>query len=91
MEAICNEFDQAPSMCDKFIETQPLRGLVDESKKGLSAAAIVLIIIFSVAIFMVIVLFFYRRSVRKEIQNELQYKVTTAITQYYALNEPKRV
>jgi hypothetical protein len=81
-EAICSSFAVMPRGCTKFLRREGTKVTVT----GLSTKELI-ITVFIVLTINLVVVFFYRRSLKRELGQELQQQVTSEVSRYVALSQ----
>jgi len=84
-EAVCSSYINLPEEC-KTLRPQPV---IIEQKRSYLSIIVVVVLVLLVA--MIIIVFLYKRMLRGEMAKELQFQVNTAISNYFALNESRKL
>ena len=83
MTAICSAFSSEPRYCSQFKEQigTPLAG----TGNGVTRNVLIFIVVFLVILYIFIILL-YRRCQNREIKQDMQLQVNSAVSQYFALS-----
>ena len=82
-DAICSAFNEAPGVCEKTRKTNVVNVT---QKKSFSVGPIVLLAIVLV-ILNVLIIVCYRRYSKREIHERMNLQISTAVSQYFALQD----
>jgi heme/copper-type cytochrome/quinol oxidase subunit 2 len=82
--ALCAGFANAPSMCQATLGSYTPDFLPTD--EGIKAGVIVAVVVLLVLVNIVIV-YCYRRYAKREMQNEMQMQIESAVSQYFALSQ----
>lgn len=82
LTAICSAFLDEPSYCTKFKEEQ---GIPTASSSGVTRNVLILVVVFLVVL-NILIIFLYRRCQNREIKQDMQLQVNSAVSQYFALS-----
>lgn len=83
MNAICSSFSEEPGYCRKFKEEQGIPTAL--TGNGVTSTVLVFVVVFLVLI-NVGIIYLYRRCQNREIKQNMQMQVNSAVSQYFALS-----
>jgi hypothetical protein len=81
LNALCAGFSIEPKVCQKFKEEQ---GLANEPE-GITGGVLIFVVVLLVLV-NVIMIVLYRRCTNKELKDDMQLQVNSAVSQYFALS-----
>lgn len=82
--ALCAGFFEAPSMCNQILGAYTPDFV--EQEKAITASAIVGVVVFLILLNVTIV-YCYRRHSKREMQQEMNIQIESAVSQYFALSQ----
>lgn len=82
--ALCAGFESAPSMCSATLASNKPDFL--DQGDGIKGGVIVLIVLLLIIVNMFIV-YCYRRSAKREMQQNMNVQIESAVSQYFALSQ----
>jgi hypothetical protein len=82
--ALCSSFIEEPGYCRDFREEQGIPGALN-STKGVTRSVLIMVVLFLVALNIVIILL-YRRCQNRELKQNMEMQVNSAVSQYFALS-----
>ena len=85
MTAICSAFSSEPGYCRKFREDIGAPAIGVTSGGGVTRSVLVMIVLFLVVLNVLIILL-YRRCQNRELKQNMQLQVNSAVSQYFALS-----
>ena len=80
--ALCAGFANPPAMCQGTLGSYSPDFLPEEGIKG----SLIVMIIIVLALLNVVIVYCYRRYSKREMQNEMQMQIESAVSQYFALS-----
>ncbi len=82
--ALCAGFENPPAMCEATLGSYTPDFLPQDD--GIRASVIVAIVV-ALVLVNVIIIYCYRRYSKREMQNEMQMQIESAVSQYFALSQ----
>jgi hypothetical protein len=82
--AICSAFNEEPSFCSDFRKAEGIQGAMNASK-GVTRSVLIFVVVFLVLLNIIIILL-YRRCQNRELKQDMQLQVNSAVSQYFALS-----
>ena len=79
--ALCSGFATAPKVCKLFADQQSHIG----EPEGITGTVLVFVVVFLVLV-NVAMIYLYRRCTKKELKDDMQLQVNSAVSQYFALS-----
>ena len=85
--AICAGFSNAPDQCLKTLHKgERLKKTVVEDGEGISVGAIIGIVV-AIILVNVLIVYLCRRKAKRDMNNEMQMQIESAVSQYFALTQ----
>lgn len=81
--ALCSAFIEEPSYCTKFKEQEGIPTQAGSS--GVTRNVLVMVVVFLVAL-NILIIFLYRRCQNRELKQDMEMQVNSAVSQYFALS-----
>ena len=90
LEDICANLKEKPQVCIDFYKTSNIAYTPAKSRSNVISAEMLIIIVAVLIVVNVVLILAYRRCVKKEMEDNMGFKVSSAVSSYISLAQQNR-